>query len=139
MSFVPTLIDQALESYLVTTLGVPVWANHIPQFEYNYPQLVYQCVETTPKYTLNNAAGLVQVLYQIDVYGTDAASVDTTTESLRVALESYRGMMATVLVTGCRSEDMIQTYEANPAGADLGWYRIMSDWTLFYQETLPIY
>jgi hypothetical protein len=138
-SFTPTLFDAALQSYLVSALGMPVWSDVIPQNNQAYPQLVYTIVVDQPYDTMDAAAGLVDTDVQIDIWGPDFYAVDQTEEALRQALEGFRGMMGDCLVSSVHYVDASDDYEASPIPSDGGFYRKLTEWTFKRFESIPTF
>lgn len=57
--------------------------------------LTYTLVSETPVMRLNGSAGLAQRVYQLDFRGTQVKNLSPVVESLRKALQGYRGVMGT--------------------------------------------
>lgn len=136
---IPTIFDASLEAYISSAMAIPVYASVLPQSFSNYPGCVYTLVYQTPKYTMGSAAYLVEAEYQFDIYGPDALEVERMNELLRISLESYRGMMGSTYVSGSRIVDTHQLDEESIDGSDSWLYRLSSEYTIIYQETVPIF
>ena len=131
--------DQALELYLYTRLGVPVWALKIPQSATVYPQIVYTMINESPYYYLRSASGMNTAEYQIDCYGDDKISCDTLANSLRLYLQGFRGSFGTIRVYTSRLENRTLLYERAADDSDEGTYRVMSQYTFSYSESVPVF
>ena len=136
-TFQATLFDVALQTYLVSALGMPVWSDVIPQNNQDYPQLVYTIVYDPPYDTIDAAAGLSTTDVQIDIWGPSYLAVDQTEEALRQVLEGYQGLMGDELISSVEYVDASDDYEASPIPSDNGFYRKMTEWTFIRAETIP--
>jgi hypothetical protein len=135
--------DFDLRAYLAAKLGQPVYPVHIPQ-------QVDPSVEVLPCYTytlvssehLNKLAsplGICDSHYQVDVWAYLYDDAVTMSESVRLALQGYVGLMGTTTVQSCLLHNEITQDESPPNASDKWVYHRIKEFRIFYRESIPTF
>lgn len=134
----PETFDVSLQTYLSANLTSTVYPGHIPQRAV-LPAYSYFCLSEDPYYTIAAAAGLTNVVYQLDVWAADYLDASVMETALRNILHGFRGMMGSTKVYTSRLTNRSGQYEAIVDGSDEGTYHIDTEYRFIYREPIPTF
>jgi hypothetical protein len=133
----PIVFDNELAVWLKAQLGVIAYPVRLPQNRTGYPLLTYTLVDGDSELNLAGPCGLAWGHYQFDAYSPIYADAYLLMEKLRLALAGYRGAMGRATVRNANRHRMTGGYDVSPDGSDTGMYRVMNEYTIWYDEVVP--
>lgn len=130
-----TTVEEALVTYLkanttlASKIGDRIYSQHVPQSSI-LPCVVYQRISSNRVLTHDqSSSGLVQAVYQFDVYSTTYLNALEVADALRGALQGYKGTLSGINVLAILPKNEIHSEER-----EIGITRIMIEYNVDYQE-----
>jgi len=130
------MIEDDLYAYLKNDAGISgyvaarIYPVKMPQ-NVEYPAITYQLVSTVRSISQSGRVTLVEGRYQIDSWGNTYASVKNIAQSVRDALQGFRGIMGATRVQGIW-EDSNSERDFYEDVTDLR--RVTHDFIIYYEE-----
>jgi hypothetical protein len=125
--------------YISDVLGVEVWASTMPEHA-NRPALVFSVIASERwAGTIWKPSDYVRWRYQFDSYSDDSKQAKTLSESLRLAIEQYKGFMGSttdgqLYIKSIRLQDRKSSFGTIESGGDAGLFRYMSEYVIVSRE-----
>lgn len=129
------MIEEGIYSYIsgvaaitaiVSTRIYPVLVPQNP----TYPLVRYQKISGVRLHTLDQAVGMVRSIYQFDAWAETYLAAKQLSRELRLALDSYRGIMGSDTIHGAFVRNELDVYEELTK-----LHRIILEVELIYTET----
>lgn len=115
-------------SALVSTRVYPATAPQDPTF----PLIVYNRISGSRFESLAGSSGLARPRFQFDVYATTYSSAKAVAEQIRLALQGFRGTVASVDIQAVNYNGDSDNYEE-----DSELYVVSLDFEIIHAETKP--
>ena len=140
-------IEDGLYTYLssaasvVDVVGSRIHAQIRPQGEV-LPAITYQRISSTHERHTTGASGIANARLQIDCWATGNGGYSRAkdlAERVRNAIDGYRGAMGQDTVKSVVLENQTDDYFASDASADVGTYRVSSDYMFWFTESIPTF
>lgn len=94
-----------------------------------YPAVRYERISTDRQYTQDGPTGKPNALFQIDSFAKDVDAAFDLSESIRKAMDGFKGPMGAEKVDGTFSDDQDAHYNE-----DSETYRVRQDWRIYHTE-----
>jgi hypothetical protein len=133
----PFTVD--LFTYLAAATGYDYQPGKIDRSSTDYPQIAYVLVSEDRDAVLAGPNGLVNAVYQFDIYSTDPLDCDVAADQLRRALGGYRGFMGASFVKNCNVKNGRSDYQDIGDAGDDGMHRVIKEVSIWYVESNPVY
>ena len=130
-----TALNEAIFARLQAVTGVTdlvgtrVFPLLLPQ-DPTYPAVIYQQITGSRESAMGSDVGLVEATVQIDSYATTYAGARVLAEAVRVALQRFRGTVASVVISDVFVlEGPLDLYEDA-----VKKYRVQQDFLVWHRE-----
>lgn len=127
-----------LAAWLADQLGVDVLPNHLPQGDSIYPLLSYSIVDGDSDPLLASMGGISWSNYQFDAWSRLASDVLILERKLYNALAGYTGPVGAGYVRSALPHRRLSDYEDPGDGSDQGFYRLMREYQIWFDDPLPV-
>lgn len=132
-------------SAITALVGQRIWPHTAPSASATntLPYIVYRAVDKVREHHLNGASGVCFSRVQLDLIGVDYEAVKILSNAARNALDGFRGDVTVasdlVRVVHCNLELEIDDYDPPIDGSQKGRFRVIQDWKVGYQESIPVF
>jgi hypothetical protein len=139
--YAPIVFERELETYLKSALGIPIWADVLPQgiTQEKLPGLVYNLISVASEEDLSGPTDICEWLVQFDAYARSRIEAATLAERLRAVLHGYSGPMGAAWVLNAERENGSHGYEALPSGSGQTTKRRSSEYRIWFRESKPLF
>lgn len=117
-------------------VGTRIYPHHLPQNP-TFPAMTYRLVSAPHDHTLADAAGIVRVRFQFDVYSYLLSDCVDVVEALRLELQRYTGSFGAKVVLASKLVNDMDMSEPPQDGSQNWLYRKTSDYLLKLRESVP--
>jgi hypothetical protein len=143
--------EQAIRTRLLSIgaitalIGQRIWPHTAPSSSaaHTLPYIVYRAVDKVHEHHLNGASGVCFSRVQLDLIAVDYEAVKILANTVREALDGFRGDVTVgtdlVRVVHCNLELEIDDYDPPIDGSQKGRFRVIHDWKVGYQESIPAF
>lgn len=100
----------------------------------SFPAIRYAFVSGDSVAHLTGGSGIAQPLLQVDCYATTYSGANALAEQVRLALQSYRGLMGTDFVNGVTLVNRRELYEDPIDASDVGKHRVLIEFSVTHVE-----
>ena len=137
-------IETALFSYLSNKAAITaevstrIYATVAPS-SVTFPYITYEIISEDHEHEMDGAAGLTNVLVQLDAWARLVSERQDIGEALRNALDGFTGQMGTenLEIRNCFLENRTTFEETDKEGKNLPVHRSSLDFSIWHEETLP--
>ncbi len=124
---------------LAALIGAKIFVKRASQ-EASLPYIVYRRLpDVDHHHHMEAAAGLVQEIFQFDVFSTTEKNVETVTEQLRLALDGFRGDMNGENVRSIHIVDEDDEITNPTDGSDDGKFSTRQSYRVTHTESVPTF
>lgn len=99
-----------------------------------FPAIRYAFISGGSVAHLTGGSGIAQPLLQVDCYATTYGPANALAEKVRLALQSYRGLMGSDFVNGIILVNRREFYEDPVDASDAGKHRVLLEFTVAHVE-----
>lgn len=101
-----------------------------------YPRITYQRISGQPEHHMTGPSGLIRQRFQIDCWGENGPSVETVSEAVRLALDTFRGDMGDVAVKSVSLESQADLYVSPTDGSQVSIRRTRMDFEIWHTQSV---
>ena len=135
-------IGKDIRTYLQTVsdvtdiIGTRMFPRMLPQGE-ALPAIIFNVIGSRSVAHMGGAAGSARAMLQLDCYAETHLTANNLGETVRQALHGYIGTAGGRPVGSSLLENKREMYETPTDGSDLPAYRVMMEWEIWHEETVP--
>lgn len=104
-----------------------------------FPAVRYTIVSQFRQQLVGGASGMVESSVQFDVYASTHISANQIAEALREVLQGFSGSMGSEYVWSVQMSTGREMYEAAADASDEGLYRVIMDFAVMFEESVPTF
>lgn len=104
-----------------------------------YPLIRMQRIGSDHNQEMNGSAGVVEAIVQIDCIGRKAKQAKDVAEQVRLALQGWKGSQGGTEFRSILLTDQRDLEEPDQQGGEFGHFRVSMDFTVTYQESIPVH
>lgn len=115
-------------------VGSRIHPNVLPM-NTSFPAIMYTVLNTKSDSHLSGTTGIAESMLQLDAYGQDYSELLSLMELVRLELQSIRGTYDSVFINMVDLDSSYDGFDRPEDGSDLGLYRVIHTYNVYYQET----
>lgn len=138
------MIRSALRTYLLANsevaalIGTRLYLTRIPE-NGSFPCVTFRRAGSGRHQDMRAASGYAEASFDFEIWSDDSEEVEAVCESLRQALQGYRGLMDTTPVSRVTLEDEQDFFHPPLSGDDVGVHRTLVRYVIGYSESIPTF
>jgi hypothetical protein len=130
-------IETAFAALLEDQAGVPNAQIHlgVAPASASYPFASFQLISESDRFvTLNGPSGMGHPRIQVDCYARTFREAKELSETIREAIDGYRGTQAGVVISSCIKVSETYLPEPERSDTDTLLHRISTDYSVIFEE-----
>lgn len=124
------------QSDVTAIIGTRMFPRVLPQGE-SLPAIVFSLVTSTSEHKITGASSGVRAIVQLDCYAETHIAANDLSEKVRLALHGYSGTAGSSTIGSSLLENKREMFDAPTDGSDVPAYRVMMEWEIWHNETIP--
>jgi len=135
-------IGKDLRTYLQTKstvtdlIGTRMFPRMLPQGE-SLPAIIFSVIGSTTENKITGASGGVRVVIQLDCYAETHIQANDLAEQVRLVLHGYTGAAGDSTIGHALLDNKREMFDAPTDASDVPSYRVMMEWEILHNETIP--